>query len=52
MIYVESRRVNFPATMTNIRCRVDNGLANDLIKQNERREISRLGFVSKVRYTY
>jgi hypothetical protein len=52
MTYVESRSVNFPATVTNIRSQVDNGLVDDLIKEHERREISRLEFVSKVLYTY
>ena len=52
MIYVESRSVNFPATVTNIRSNLDKRLVDGLLKEHERREISRLEFVSKVRYTY
>jgi 16S rRNA A1518/A1519 N6-dimethyltransferase RsmA/KsgA/DIM1 with predicted DNA glycosylase/AP lyase activity len=33
MIYVESRCVNFPATVTNIRSHVAKGLVDDLIKE-------------------
>ena len=51
-IYVESRKVNFPATVTNIRSHFDIGLINDLIKEHEGREISGLEFVSKVRCIY
>lgn len=50
MIYVESRRVNFPATVTNIRSQVAKELVEDLIKEYERWEMCRLEFVSKVSY--
>ena len=52
MIYVNLRSVNFPAAATNKRRRVGQGSADDLIKQNESGEISKLAFVSKVNYRY
>ena len=36
MIYVESRSVNFPATVTNIRSHDDKRLVGNLIKEQER----------------
>jgi len=48
VIYVNLRSVNLPATMTNKRSHVAQGLADDLIKKYESGKICRLEFVSKV----
>jgi hypothetical protein len=52
VIYVNVRSVNLPATMTNKRSHVAQGLADDLIKKYESGEICRLEVVSKVSYRY
>jgi hypothetical protein len=52
VIYVNLRSVNLPATVTNKRSHVAQGLADYLIKQYESGEIYRLEFVSKVSYRY
>jgi len=52
MIYVNLLSVNLPATVTNKRSHVGQGSADDLIKQYESGDISRLAFVSKVSYRH
>jgi hypothetical protein len=52
MIYVKLRSVNLPATVTNQKTHVAEGLVEYLIKKYERQEISRLEFVSKFSYRY
>ena len=51
MISVELWNVHLPATVTNKRSHVAKGLVEDLILKYERREISRLQCVSKLRYS-
>jgi hypothetical protein len=52
MIYVKLRSVNLPAIISIKISHVSNGLVDDLIKKDERREICRLEFVSKVGFRY
>jgi predicted GNAT family acetyltransferase len=52
MIYVNLRSVILSATVTNKRSHVGQGSADDLIKQYESGEISRMAFVSKVSYRH
>ena len=52
MIYLQVRSVTSPATLTNKRSHVAKGLEDDLIKQYESGEISRLEDVSKVSLTH
>jgi len=51
-VYINLRSVNFPDTATNKRSHVAKGLEDDLIKQYESGEISRLEDVSKVSLTH
>ena len=52
MVYVNLLSVNLRVTVNNSRSRIVEGLVDDLIKQYERGNISRLEFVSKVTYRY
>jgi|TergutCu122P1_1016479.scaffolds.fasta_scaffold1094772_1 uncharacterized protein YuzE len=48
MIYVKLRIINLPATVTNKRSHVADGLVESLIKIYEKGEIAGFEFVSKV----
>jgi hypothetical protein len=52
MIYLNLRRFNLFATVTNKRNRVAEELADDFIERYESGEICRLEFVSKLSYRY
>jgi hypothetical protein len=47
MIYVKLRSVNFHGTVTNERSHADKKLSDDLLKEYERGDISRLEFAAK-----
>ena len=52
MVYVNFLSVKLRVTVNNSRSRIVEGLVDDLIKQYERGNISRLEFVSKVTYRH